>query len=503
MNPAKRMIEPEYTHTSIAEWLGDHSADKLAIVADDGKSWTYGALDAWAQRLSGYLREELGMGRGDRIAYLGPNDTAMVALLFACARIGAILAPLNWRLTAAELSWIIADVEPHALVYDDKFSETAHEATKDSCRLIALEALETCEGGAAPLTGQLDDPLLIVYTSGTTGRPKGAVLDQRALYVNALSSVHMHTLTGKDKTLVVLPLFHVGGLNISLTPSLFAGATVILHRRFEPRATLDTIIKDRPDILVMVPATMNALMALPDWDMADMSSLRMVTTGSMIVPPALIGAWEERGITIVCVYGSTETCPVAGYTAPGDGKTKPHSTGPAALHSEIRIDATESEEGEILVRGGNVMKRYWRNEEETKSAFMDDWFRTGDIGYLDEDGHLIVCDRIKNMIISGGENIYPAEVEQVISSVEGVEECCVVGLPHEKWGETPAAAIVLSQNFGETDVRVAIEDVLERELARFKHPRIIEFTTPLPRNAMGKVLAEEVRKRVDKGSKSR
>ncbi|MGI9371508.1 MAG: AMP-binding protein [Hyphomicrobiales bacterium] len=503
MSLARRMIEPEFTHDTIAEWLSGHSAGKTAIIADDGRSWTYGELNTWSQRLSGYLSDELVMGRGDRIAYLGPNDATMIALLFACARIGAILVPMNWRLTAAELSWIIKDVEPHALVYDDEFAETALEAARGEQTLIALNTLRGYRGEPAPQAGQLDDPLLIVYTSGTTGRPKGAVLDQRALYVNALSSVHMHTLTADDTTLVVLPLFHVGGLNISLTPTLYAGATVILHRRFEPQKTLDTVENDRPDILVMVPATMTAIMALPGWKGADLSSLRMVTTGSMIVPPALIGEWEDRGISIVCVYGSTETCPIAGYTKPGDGRTKPHSTGHAALHSEIRIDAAPGEEGEIQVRGGNVMSHYWRNEEETEAAYVDGWFRTGDIGYLDADGHLIVCDRIKNMIISGGENIYPAEVEQVISSVDGVEECCVVGLPHEKWGETPAAAIVLSQNFSENGVRAKIEDVLERELARFKHPRIIEFTNPLPRNAMGKVVSEEVRKRVDKGAKSR
>ena len=499
---AKRMIEPEFTHKSIAEWLADHPAESPALVYDDGRQWSYGELDGWAKRLSGYLSEERKVSKGDRVAFLGPNDPAMIALLFACARLGAVLVPLNWRLTAAELGWIVKDATPKFLLFDDEFAETAASAAGEVCPLVNVADLSTVDAPASGQSGALDDPLLIVYTSGTTGRPKGAVLTQRALYVNALSSIDMHQMTADDRVLVVLPLFHVGGLNISLTPALYRGACVLLHRRFEPRATLEAIERDRPDILVMVPATMTALMGLPNWEDADLSSLRMLSTGSMIVPPGLIAAWEARGVPVIVVYGSTETCPIAGYTRPGDGKTHPQSTGKAGIHGDIRINAAnKSDAGEIEVRGGNVMIGYWRNEAETEAAFDGDWFRTGDIGYLMEDGHLVVCDRLKNLIISGGENIYPAEVERVINTVDGVRECCVVGMAHERWGETPVAALVLAETAEQEKTVSSIREMLEEKLAHFKHPRRFHIVDSLPRNAMGKVVADKVRERVDMAEK--
>ncbi|MGI9481363.1 MAG: class I adenylate-forming enzyme family protein [Hyphomicrobiales bacterium] len=497
------MIEPEFPHKSIAEWLPAHPPGKQVLFYDDGRQWTYGELDDWAKRLAGFLGEKFQVSHGDRVAFLGPNDPAMIALLFACARIGAVLVPLNWRLTAAELGWIVKNAEPNVLIFDDEFADTAASASQDVCPLLNVDKLTAADGDGPPVAGVLDDPLLIVYTSGTTGRPKGAVLSQRALYVNALSSVDMHQLVPGDRVLVVLPLFHVGGLNISLTPALFTGAEIHLHRRFEPRATLDAVVRVRPDILVMVPATMTALMALPDWPEADLTSLRMLTTGSMIVPPELIAAWEARDVSVVVVYGSTETCPIAGYTRPGDGKTHPLSTGKAGIHGEIRIASGNGGEGEIEVRGGNVMTRYWKNEAETEAAFDSGWFRTGDIGYLTEDGHLVVCDRLKNLIISGGENIYPAEVERVINSVGGVRECCVVGMAHERWGETPVAVLVLTDGETPEKVTASLRSVLEEKLAHFKHPRTFHIVSALPRNAMGKVVAGEVRKQVDRLEKAR
>ena len=488
------MIEPEYPHSCIADWLGCHDPDTQALVFEDGRSWTYGQLDAWAGRLSGYLASEFGVGRGDRVAFLGLNDPAMIALLFACARLGAVLSPLNWRLAPAELGWICEDSEPQVLVHDSTFADVANEAALGVCPLVAVETLNHVEANPAPLTGDLDDPLLIVYTSGTTGRPKGAVLTQRAVQVNAYASHDLHQFGMRDNVLVVLPIFHVGGLNISFTPSLFKGACVHLHSRFEPQHTLDAIQQVRPAILVMVPATMMALMALPGWDRADLSSLRMVTAGSMIVPPELIAAWEARGVSVVIVYGSTETCPIAAYTRPGDGKTLPQSAGKAALYSEIRIAASEGETGEIEVRGAHVMREYWRNEAETAAAFDDGWLRTGDLGFLREDGHLVVRDRRKNLIISGGENIYPAEVERVIGAVDGVVECCVAGIADDKWGETPAAAIVLAPDADKDVVRANLRTALEQQLAHFKHPRRLHFIDALPRNVMGKVIIDEVKK---------
>ncbi|MEM7430084.1 MAG: AMP-binding protein, partial [Pseudomonadota bacterium] len=347
--------------------------------------------------------------------------------------------------------------------------------------------------------GRLDDPLLIVYTSGTTGRPKGAVLSQRALVSNAAGSIDMHALSADDTVLVVLPLFHVGGLNISLTPALSVGAVVHLHSRFDPVATLSAIQSIKPDVLVLVPATLQALMAQSDWADADFSSLRMLTTGSMIVPLPLISAWEERGVPIVQVYGSTETCPVAVYTQPGEGTSNPRSTGRAGCETKMRIvDAGGSPvaaetDGEIEIRGAHVMEEYWQRPEETAAAFRKDWYRTGDIGAVDEEGNLYFKERSKHMIISGGENIYPAEIERVLAAIPGVAECAVCGLPDEKWGEVPAAALVWKDP-AETPADEEIRAALSANLARFKHPKMIRTLDALPRNVMGKVVHDDLRR---------
>ncbi len=493
MSVARRMTEL----ADIGEWLSRAPATRTALVFEDGRSWTYGELDRWADGIAGMLRDEHNVERGDRVAFLGFNDPAMIALLFACARLGAVLVPLNWRLAPAEIAFIVEDCSPNVVFYAPEFQEAAFACSSPGRLRNELE-IDASQGLSFGQEGRLSDPLLIVYTSGTTGRPKGAVLSQKALVSNAAGSIDMHGLSADDTVLVVLPLFHVGGLNISLTPALSVGATVHLHSRFDPMATLAAVQSLRPDVLVLVPATMQALMALPDWLNADLSSLRMLTTGSMIVPLPLIAAWEERGVSVVQVYGSTETCPVAAYTRPGEGKSNPHSTGRAGCESELRIVDVDGQsvpantDGEIEVSGAHVMDGYWRRPEETAAAFRNTWFRTGDIGALDEAGNLYFKERSKHMIISGGENIYPAEIERVLAAMPGVAECAVCGVPDEKWGQVPAAALVAGDNVpapGKTEIEAALSD----NLARFKHPKLIRFLDTLPRNVMGKVVHDDLR----------
>ena len=488
----------------IGRWLEHHAVfrgDSPAITFEDGAVTTYGDLDRWASTTAAYLSSTLGVRRGDRIAYLGFNTPEMIALLFACARLGAILVPMNWRLTPAELGFIAADCAPKALFHDPDHAAAAAVAAREAPGCPALPLSEIPADGPAPDqpidTGRLDDPLLIVYTSGTTGRPKGAVLRQRALMVNALNSVDMHGLSHGDTVLVALPLFHVGGLNIQFTPALYAGASVHLHGKFDPAAVLDAIETVRPDLLVLVPATMQALMAQPRFAAADLSSLRMITTGSTIVAVDLIAAYEARGLPVIQVYGSTETCPIAAYQRPGEGRTNPTSTGKAALLSALKlIDGDGGEitqpgvEGEIAVKGDHVMTGYWNNEAATQAVLVDGWFRTGDVGTIDEAGNLYFRDRLSNVIISGGENIYPAEIDRVLRLVDGIEEAAIVGVADEKWGEVPAAAVVCPD--GPVSEKI-IQATLDVELARFKHPKHIVFVDALPRNAMGKVVMENVR----------
>jgi fatty-acyl-CoA synthase len=364
--------------------------------------------------------------------------------------------------------------------------------------VLDLEALAGVAGDdPSDATGGADSPVLIVYTSGTTGRPKGAVLTQGALIWNAVNSALMHGLGGSDHVLTTLPLFHVGGLNIQTLPALLAGGRVTLHRRFDPAATLAAIAAERPNLTVLVPAQIAALIAHPDWAMTDLSSLRMVTTGSMIVPVPLIEAFHARGVPVVQVYGSTETAPIAIYLQREDHARKIGSCGRPGPHCVASIvgrdggDVAPGERGEILLRGPNLMREYWRNPGATETAFAGGWFHTGDIGHQDEDGYFFIDERKSDLIISGGENIYPAELEAILAEEKRIAEAVVVGRPDARWGEVPVAYVVPRP--GEAITPAEILGLFAGRLARFKHPHAAIVTDALPKNALGKVLRYQLR----------
>jgi len=304
-------------------------------------------------------------------------------------------------------------------------------------------------------------------------------------------SQHMHGLTCGDHVLTVLPFFHVGGLNIQTTPALHQGATVTIHPRFTPDATLATIARDRPTLTVLVPATMQALIEHPDWATTDLSSLKAISTGSTIVPPHLIERFVARGVPVLQVYGSTETCPVAIYTRLGGDLSRVGSTGlpglccEASVIDDIGNELPPGMPGEIVVRGPNVFHEYWGNEEATREALRDGWYRTGDIAHRDDDGYFWVHDRKKNLIISGGENIYPAEVERVLLEHPDVAECGVIGRPDPRWNEVPVAYVI--RRSGCTIEAHELRAHVLQQLARFKVPREIIFVDDLPRTALGKV----------------
>jgi fatty-acyl-CoA synthase len=391
-----------------------------------------------------------------------------------------------------------------ALVLEEAFAEIAPPlaAALPEARVVGLDfaredlpsldllIAEAGGDGRNPHT-DFSSPLLIVYTSGTTGRPKGAVLRQEALLWNAAMSQHMHDLTARDHVLTVLPLFHVGGLNIQTTPALQLGATVTLHARFAPGPTLDAIAADRPSLIVLVPTTIQALIEHPGWAETDVSSLRAVTTGSTQVPQPLIDAVEARGVPVLQVYGSTETSPIAVYTRLGGDIARPGSTGLPGLACEARIvdeagrEVPPGERGEVVVRGPNVLFEYWGNAAATAEALREGWFHTGDIGTRDADGYFYIHDRKNNVIISGAENIYPAEIERVLADHSAVAEVAVVGRPDPKWQEVPVAYVVRRASVA-ADAE-ALKRHVAAHLARFKVPREIVFVDSLPKNALGKV----------------
>ncbi|MDT4740621.1 long-chain fatty acid--CoA ligase [Bradyrhizobium sp. WYCCWR 12699] len=476
------------------------SPDKTAIVFE-GERLSYAAFAARIERTATALKQELGVGRGDRVGILSQNRPDYLVLLYACARMGAMLVPLNWRLAVAEQVFILTDAGAKVLVLERAFEGVLSELAPGTAvvgldfappRGTTFEGLLTRSDGTSrnPHT-DLSCPLLIVYTSGTTGRPKGAVLRQEALFWNGVMSQHMHNMTSDDHVLTVLPFFHVGGLNIQTTPALQLGATVTVHARFTPDTALATIEQERPTLTVMVPAIIQAVSEHPAWAATDLSSLKAVATGSTIVPPHLIERFVARDVPVLQVYGSTETCPIAIYTRLGGDLSRPGSTGLAGLCCEARVvDHSGSEvpagtPGEIAVRGPNVFFEYWGNETATRDALHDGWYRTGDIGLCDADGHFWVRDRKKNMIISGGENVYPAEVERVLLEHPDVSECAVIGRPDPRWDEVPVAYVIRKSG-----CRLDADELrthVQAQLARYKVPRDIVFVTDMPRTALGKV----------------
>jgi len=485
---------------SLADWIArwaEIGPDRPALLFE-GNTITYRAFAEQVARHAGRLAT-LGITHGDRVAHLGANTPEMLYLFFACARIGAMFVPLNWRLAAPEHAYQLGNSGASLLACDPEFVAHA-ETIETSVRRAVLDAGFADTDGDADGRGSYADPFLIGYTSGTTGRPKGAVLTQDAFLWNALNSVATFDLGSQDRVLTGLPMFHVGGLNIQTVPALHAGATVVLLRRFEPGAFLAAIPRHRITLTLAVPAVARALIDHPSWPATDLSSLRAIGAGSSVVPLPLIDAWHARGVPCAQVYGATETGPVSITLRPEDARAHPDSCGKPALHCDAKIVDDEfrelppGEKGEIVCRGGNVMRAYWNDPEATAAAFTDGWFHTGDIGHRDAAGFFYVDDRKKDMIISGGENIYPAELETVLSRCPEIAEAAVIGRADGRWGEVPVAFVIRK---GESRIdAAAVLGLFEGNLARFKWPREVVFVEEFPRTALGKVQKVELRRRI-------
>jgi fatty-acyl-CoA synthase len=443
--------------------LSDLIARNAAFTPDkpalhfDGETLSYAAFTARIETTARALKSEYGIARGDRVAILSLNRPDYLVLLYACARLGAMLVPLYFRLAVAEQLFILSDATIKVLFVEQAFADVIAPlgAQLPEARIVGLdftpayalafnELLQRANGDGRNPHVDLTAPLLIVYTSGTTGRPKGAVLRQEALLWNGVMSQHMHSLTSDDHVLTVL-----------------------------------------------VPATILAVTSHPAWATTDLTSLKAISTGSQIVPQDLIDRITARGVPVLQVYGSTETCPVAVYTRLNGDLSRNGSTGLPGLCCEARVIDDNGEEvatgtpGEIVVRGPNVFFEYWGNEAATREALHDGWFRTGDIAARDADGYFFVHDRKKNMIISGGENIYAAEIERVLLEHPDVADCGVIGRPDPKWDEVPVAYVIRRAGRAPRAEDLAAHALAQ--LARFKVPREFVFVDELPRTALGKV----------------
>jgi fatty-acyl-CoA synthase len=449
----------------VERWAG-HFPGKVAIHFH-GSDITYAELWSRIERVTGSLNVK----KGDRIAWLGYNSPDLLVLLFAAARRGAILVPLNWRLTPAEHKGILADCSPKLIFADQDFAEAAAK--------LGVPFGKLQEELPIDIEGEDKDDALIVYTSGTTGTPKGAVLTQAALLWNGLNSIHAHDLSQSDHVLSTLPMFHVGGLNNQTLPALLAGATVTLHKRFEPGAWLRDVATRRPTISLLVPATMAAVIGHRAWPTTDLSSLKLLNTGSMVIPDSLIRAFHERGVPVGQIYGCTETAPIAVVLLKEDAVRKAGSAGKPAPHCEVKLV-----DGEIWVRGPAVMRGYW---PDYSGLAPGGWFRTGDLARVDEEGFYWVVGRSKDVIISGGENIHPAELENVLADCPDIREAAVIGIEDARWGEAACACVVTELS------EAQVMALFEGRLARYKHPRRVVFLDAIPRNAMGKVVKSRLR----------
>lgn len=490
--------------TSIDTWIDKHADSQRAAFRFDGNVTTYRQLAERIAIAAARLHRQ-GVGPGDRVAYCGFNRLETFDILFGCARLGAIVVPLNFRLVEAELAIQIADCNPRVLFAADGFASTLQAASGgrpvhdlDAEPFVAAEVdTEIPEHPVPP-----DAYVLMVYTSGTTGRPKGALLSHRALLATVRNGVHHQDLTEADRVLAPLPIFHVGGLNIQTLPALYVGAEVLLLPRFDPDSVLDIIEANRPTQGLLVPAMLAAVAASPRFASTDMSSLRGICTGSSVVPESLIMTYTRRGVPIGQVYGATETGPTSVVLGYGEAAGRPRSCGRAALLTEMRVvdaagrDVPAGTDGEIWLRGPNMFSGYWNNPEATEAAFCDGWYRTGDIGHLDGDGYCYISDRLNDVVISGGENIYPAELEAVLSEHPSIVEVAVIARPDERWGEVPAAVAVLAD--GETLTIEELRGWCGGRLARYKHPRSLRLVQSLPRTALGKVQKHILRR--DRGN---
>jgi len=456
---------------------------------------TYEVLARRSERILGALVVR-GVAHGDRVATLTPNSPDHVALLFACARLGAALQPLNWRLAAAEIRYQLDDAEPALVAVSDEHADLAAEAGGS----VPRAAFGELDANSVPAEPEVrdDDPLLLSYTSGTTGKPKGAVLTHANCFWANLCFDRMSAIADDDVVLQVLPQFHSGGWNVQPLLAWWKGATVILEPSFEPERVLRLIEEKQVTTMMGVPATYLFMAEQTAFAEADLSSLRLAVVGGAPMPESLLQRWQERGVGIVQGYGLTEAAPNVLCLPPEDATRKLGYAGKPYPHVDVALRDPEDGAllegpgtGELVVKGPNVFAGYWRNPEATAAVFADGWLLTGDLAERDGEGYYRIAGRLKDLVISGGENIYPAEIEDVLHAHPDVSEAAVIGIPDERWGEVCLAFVALR-----VDTAVEEEALLEwcrGRLARFKVPRGVRFVDALPRSAMNKVLKDELR----------
>lgn len=481
---------------------------------NSGCRYSYAQINQRANQAANFLHHEFNVQKGDRVSILAQNCLAYVDLVYGLAKIGAIFAPLNWRLTARELTYIVNDCQPKVLICGPEHAATLeemrpslsvqHYLSLENAQIPGASTYEDNLAQASPLEPERprldgEDPYCILYTSGTTGRPKGAVLPHRQVIWNAINTVISWGLSEHDVSPILTPMFHSGGLFVFLVPLHYVGGRIVLDRNFEVEESLQTIQEEKCTVILGVPTMFQMWMSSPLFAKADFSSVHFFISGGAPCPVSLMEAWRAaKKVVFRQGYGLTEVGTNCFSMTDEESAYKAGSVGKPIFHSQMRLVGADNrnvvtgETGELLIKGPHVSLGYWNNPKATREALVDGWFHTGDMARQDEQGFFYIVGRYKDMIISGGENIYAAEVETVFRQHPAVADAALIGHPDEKWGEIGVMIVVLKPGFQVDET--ALQDFCREHLARFKVPKRVIFAESLPYSPYGKVIKAELKK---------
>ncbi len=508
----------------IANWVGNYSKHRATLTPnkkavydlDNRQYYTYRELDQRADMLANFLLN-LGLKKNDRVAFLARNCIELIDAYYATGKIGAILVPYNIRLSAVELVQLVQNEEPQVLFYEDTFKDKvmalkeqtgirhyvvltgASEKGDDTPYEKIYSAGRTEPQSCPDLT--LNDIHLLLHTGGTTGLPKAAMLSHQALLFNSFNEIVTWNITHTDSAHILLPLFHTGGWNLLTLPLLHAGGTIIINKQFDPLLALKTIENEKTTFCFGAATIFKTMIDLPEFEEADLSSLRWVMAGAAPTPLSVMEKFWAKGVRFILGYGMTEAGPnnlsvLAEHLTWEEIKEKHGSVGKPMYLTAVKIvdeegnEVKDNEIGELIWSGPQIFSGYWRNEEETAKTLRDSWVYTGDMAKRDEDGFYYIIGRKKNMFISGGENVFPAEIEKVLYELKQIREACVIGVPDEKWGEVGKA--VISLNPGQQLTEEEIISYLRSRIAHYKVPKYVQFVDELPKNSVGKILTADV-----------
>lgn len=504
---------------NVGEWVTKRTLsypERLFLKEEDGREFNNRTFNERVNRMAHALAD-LGIVKGERVAALMLNSSEFLEIFFACGKTGAIMVPVNFRLAVPELIYILKDSAPHALVYSSDFAEKVqaikaaglpieHYFRHGGDKLaedppIADFAARFSADEPVPVREVTDDdPLFIMYTSGTTGDPKGAVLTHGNILFGAIHSLVGYGVNHTYKSLVVAPLFHIGGLVASATPVIYAGGSLVLQSFYNASEVIKLIQREKINYMFAVPVMFQVMTKSEEWDKADFSHVHYFISGGAPIPTPVIRMYqEEKGVYFVQGYGMTEAGRLTSLLLE-DSIRKAGSVGKELFHLQLRIvdkndrDVAPGEAGEIIVKGPNVFTQYWNKPKETAEAIRDGWFHTNDMGRRDEEGFVYVIGRKQELIISSGENIYPAEVERVIQALPQVREAAAVAMPDETRGEVVAAFVMLHE--GQQITEDELTHALDGQIANFKIPKKVIFVTDFPRNPAGKILKRELKKQL-------